>query len=291
MKKNMIAALLWIALGLVSWGAAQSGQPFDLRKSKQELEIMKGILETTLNFVVQEIRQRESSSKSGSLLGRFYGGGPDVRALYLPGQGALFMIATSGLSHRMWEVEVPEIDAEEMQLAAEDMSRAARELERGLREAGADRRGGGQVPPQLPQPPLPPQAAPAAPAAPAAAVAGTKPEDIRRRVSEAQEKVKQRREEMTARRKKLTEYVEEIKGHLIEALANHGDSLTTVKPGEYINIIINGDSSGGERFFPGEESDQPAYQVVSVPKSLIADYKAGKLTLDVFKQKVLQYRY
>ena len=50
--------LLMISMGLLSWGAAQGARPdlFDLKKSQQELEVMKGILNTTLNFVLKELR-------------------------------------------------------------------------------------------------------------------------------------------------------------------------------------------------------------------------------------------
>jgi hypothetical protein len=44
---------------------------------------------------------------------------------------------------------------------------------------------------------------------------------------------------------------------------------------------------GGSLF--GSDRTSSHCQVVSAQKSWITDYKAGKLTLDAFKQKVLQY--
>ena len=114
---------------------------------------------------------------------------------------------------------------------------------------------------------------------------------MKKRLFEAQEKVRQRREEMEAERKKLMEYLGVIKGYLVEAIANYGDSMTTVKNGEYINLIIDVDRFGGGRFLEMGDSNQPTYQIITVPRSLITDYKAGKLTLETFKQRVQEYQF
>ena len=50
--------------------------------------------------------------------------------------------------------------------------------------------------------------------------------------------IKKSREEAAANQEKFLESLKEIRVHLIEALANYGDSLTQVKPGEYINLIL-----------------------------------------------------
>jgi hypothetical protein len=39
----------------------------------------------------------------------------------------------------------------------------------------------------------------------------------------------------------------------------------------------------------GMNSGSSRYDTISVQKSWITDYKAGRLTVDAFKQKVLQY--
>ena len=110
---------------------------------------------------------------------------------------------------------------------------------------------------------------------------------MRRRLADAQEKVKKRREEFEAQRQKLLQSLSEIKVYLIEALANHGDSLTFLKPNEYINIILTTDE--GFPIFPDEGESRALREVVSVQKSVVSDYKGGRLNLDAFKQKVLQY--
>ncbi len=111
---------------------------------------------------------------------------------------------------------------------------------------------------------------------------------MRKRLAEAQEKVRQHREQSEQERQKLMEAVTQAKVYLIEALANHGDSLTTVKSNEYINLVITTD--GGNMVFAGSAESAPRREVISVQKSVITDYKAGRLSLDAFKQKVLQYQ-
>jgi hypothetical protein len=110
---------------------------------------------------------------------------------------------------------------------------------------------------------------------------------VRKRLAEAQDKVKRRREESEQERQKLMEAVAQAKVYLIEALANHGDSLTTVKPNEYVNLVLTTD--GANVLFAGTEEPASRRQIISVQKSVITDYKAGRLTLEAFKQKVLQY--
>ena len=103
-----------------------------------------------------------------------------------------------------------------------------------------------------------------------------------RKWREYQARIKKSREEAEANREKFLESLKEIRMPLIEALANYGDSLTTVKPGEYINLVL---IDGHLRF--GRMKTR--HDIISAQKSWITDYKAGRLTLENFKQKVLQY--
>ena len=74
----------------------------------------------------------------------------------------------------------------------------------------------------------------------------------------------------------------------MEAMANHGDSLTVVKPGEYVNVVIIDE---GSRWFAlaDDSGDRAQREILSVQKSVITDYKTGKLSMEAFKQKVLNY--
>jgi hypothetical protein len=94
--------------------------------------------------------------------------------------------------------------------------------------------------------------------------------------AQLQQQLEKQSKDLEARRAQTVAALGEIKTNLIEALANYGDALTTVKPNEYISIVILLDAPEGRT-------------VISAQRSWITDYKAGKLSLDAFKQKVLQY--
>ena len=99
--------------------------------------------------------------------------------------------------------------------------------------------------------------------------------------------MKKSRQETEADNQKLLENLKKVRVDLIETLANYGDSLTTVKPNEYISLILvteTPDSTLGRLGGAKERHD-----VISAQRSWITDYKAGRLSLDGFKQKVLQY--
>ncbi len=312
MRKRLTVLSLIAALGLASWVTAQSGSsvPFDTKKSEQELEIMRGILSTTLGFVANDLRARQTIKSTGRkevFLGNSMWSS-NVSAFYLYGQGAVFVVPMSGLrGYSVREIGSlnDHVNAEmdqihEAQLALSEALDSAGE---GL-GVGSGRGSGvgggvgggvvggvsggvpggvvggvGQAPaaPQPPPPPVPPN--------PATAPANQ--DEMRKRLAEAQEKVKKRREYSEQERQKLLEAVAQAKVYLIEALANHGDSLTTVKPNEYINLVLTTD---GGYFFAGFDEPGTRREIISVQKSVITDYKAGRLTLDAFKQKVLQYQ-
>jgi hypothetical protein len=84
-----------------------------------------------------------------------------------------------------------------------------------------------------------------------------------------------------ANRQKFLQKLGEVKGFLVETLANYGDSLTTVDSNEYVNVVLLTDNFDGDQ--------QSRQQVISAKKSWITEYKTGKLSMDGFRQKVLQY--
>ncbi len=293
MKKYGYSLVIFFCLGSLLWSQAAKTELFDARKAQQELEIMKGILATTLSFVAQEIQKPAAASTrpEGRLVYSYGQSMMRPSAFYLYGQGAVFVISSSSL-------RLPGLVSGNYVRAAADFELASeqsrRQLEAASREIAVlaeqmDRRGAEArriappaAPPQAAKPPSPP-ATPAPPTPPQVSQ-----EELRKKLAEAQEKVKKVREENEANRAKFMEALAQIKIYLIEALANHGDSLTTVKANEYINVVImTGDLSGR---FNWEEGGRGADQeVISVQKSWISDYKAGRLTLEAFKQKTLQY--
>ena len=150
---------------------------------------------------------------------------------------------------------------------------------------------------RAPSPPVPPAPAvsPASPAPPRPEQSKDVPETVtarekqlRKKLAELQDRVKQRGEEEEARQAKFRESLSQLKVFLMEAMANHGDSLTVVKPSEYVNLVIVDE---GTRWFgfADDSGDRAQREILSVQKSAITDYKTGKLSLEAFKQKVLNY--
>lgn len=251
MKKHFAGVLAILILGMSSW-AQGTKDPFDIKKSQEELEIMRGILRTTISFVTQNSQKQASAWRSSN-----------IDAFYLAGQGAVFVIPASDFS----------IVTPFGSLNIEDLTevKRAEAYSRLLQEAAKP--GASPAPPSPPNPPAPLQPQ-------------VNRDELRKKVEESLERTKKSREEEEARREKLLQDLAQVKTYLIEALANYGDSMTTVKPNEYINLVFMTDNSIVYSPFSGR---QRRTEVVSAQKSWITDYKAGRLSLENFKQKVLQY--
>jgi hypothetical protein len=351
--RHLCTFLLMISMGLLSWGAAQGARPdlFDLKKSEQELEVMKGILTTTLNFFLKESR-RASTQKGERDEDQVYKdfpvkgpwGGSRVSAFYLYGQGATFIIPVSTLRYAKAPVKVGALDADQLKLNAEldalqalqleeqiateqqfeaelaqlELNRVAETQEQQLATlqnelsfllagvpggvAGGIPGGvGGGIPggvrgpakarpkPSKPAAQVAPPQPPQAPQPAAEPRSPQREEEVRKKLEDLQRNVVKRREMEEVKRKELLERLAQIKIYLIEALANHGDSLTHVKPNEYINLVLTAED--GDKWFKlaDSEGESSHREIMSVQKSVITEYKAGRLTLDAFKQKVLQY--
>ncbi len=305
MKKHIGAMAVIGTLALVTWAAAQSGSnaPFDVKKSQQELAVMNQILNTTLGFVSNELRSGRTVVSTP--FGENYSKGSfwsTISSYYLHGQGAVFIIPTSGYRSYGVLAAAKDMEARVFALQSEKAAAAAYSgaLSRSLgRGAGAGTGGGvgagvgggvaggveggvaggvaGGVPTQV-QPATPKPVQPPA-----------DKESTSKRLTELQEKAKQHREQAEKEREKLGELMKQAKGYLIETRANYGDSLTTVKPNEYINLILTADWDGSS-YLIGSDEPRVRRDVISVQKSVITDYKAGRINLDAFKQKVLQYQ-
>ena len=257
---------------------------------------MKGILSTTLSFVTQSSQKQAPSPWRSS----------NLNAFYLTGQGAVFMIPTSsirawnavnlsgGFGSELFRQISDEIRADSVEMALQATEAAIRGAARGMGQGTGQGTGRGtaagaataapSATPAQPAPPSPP-ALPAPPAPPAPPQVNR--EELRKKVDEYQAKAKKSREEAEASREKFLQNLAEVKVYLIEALANYGDSLTTIRPGEYINLVLITDDFVGYSPFAGRQ--RARCDVISAQKSWITDYKAGRLNLDGFKQKVLQY--
>jgi hypothetical protein len=293
MKKHIAGFLIVACLGTFSWAQGNKPDLFDTTKSAQELEIMKGILGTTLSFVTQNLQRQEASKASTKPVATPFGSystavswrSANINAFYLYGQGAVFIMPTSSLRISGYgssgrgaagNLDVYYLEERLAEATARDREVRAQVADAARRSAAAAQAVAAAVPPQAAK-------APTAPTPPAPVQ--LKEEELRKKVAEAQERVKKSREEIEANQAKFLAALEQIKVHLIEAIANHGDSLTTVKPNEYISLVIMTD----DLEFRSESGPRNRQQVISVQKSMITEYKAGRLTLDNLKQKILQY--
>jgi hypothetical protein len=307
MRKSHLIIVLLVCLVLLPLHSFESApsQPFDLKKCRQELEIMKGILRTTLGFASKELigaSARESRAKEFV----FFRGNDfsSIGAFYLAGQGAVFTIPASGIRESFKFGRIPRAAYTNFNFdfdSFDDLREQIEILNEQLRD-GFGLRGPDAITPEAvaafvpPVPPVPaapsprPEAAPKPPQAPRTEKEtqenmSAKEKELRSKLSELQEKVKKKGEEEEARAAKFRESLQQLKVFLVEALANHADSLTTVKPNEYVNLVIT-DENGR---WLGDNGERAQREVLSVQKSVITDYKAGKLTLDAFKQKVMDY--
>ena len=228
-----------------------------------------------------------------------------MSAYYLVGQGAVFVVPTS--TFRSTEL-TPFLNAQNIKLNI-DLSKLKEqtqglvlqaqqqtaELHKYASRAGIGSGAGpgiggglGSGPEASPAPPKPP--AQPAPPAPSALPAPPAPpqadrQEVFKRMEEYQAALKKSREEAAANQQKFLDSLKVICAPLIEALANYGDSLTQVKPSEYINLILYTEGLDIMDYGPAKTR----HDVISAQKSWITDYKAGRITLDNFKQKVLQY--
>jgi hypothetical protein len=285
MKKYLAGLLIVACLGTFSWAQGNKPDLFDTAKSAQELEIMKGILGTTLSFVAQNLQKQEAAKASTKQVNTPFGTystavswrSANINAFYLYGQGAVFIMPTSSLRISGFGSSGRGAGGNlDVYYLAQERLTEATARDREVRAQVADAVRAATVPPQAAK-------APTAPAPPAPVQ--LKEEELRKKVAEAQERVKKSREEIEANQAKFLAALEQIKVHLVEAIANHGDSMTTVKPNEYISLVIMTD----DMEFRSEIGQRNRQQVISVQKSLITEYKAGRLTLDALKQKILQY--
>jgi hypothetical protein len=263
--KKYIAALLaifGIAAFLQIYGMEE---PVNMKKSREEIEIMKGILETTLSYAAQNLSQQAkpaASTKAITVFGTRTIHSPMIHAFRLKGQGVVFTIPITSMPISDSSVFAGNVGNE-----------LSRQIESAIRS--------GELLNQLwltkdlqtiPQSPTGQDPS-----------AQKREELLKKKAEELQAKMQKRREEDQAKKEKMLRDMAEIKSRIIESLANYGDSFTTIKPDEYINFVL----TPGSGF--SIEIEPSSYSAISIKRSWIADYKAGKLTLDSFKQKALNY--
>ncbi len=286
MMRRILTGFCVVLATLISLAVTELAQTqlFDQEKSRQEIETMRGILRTTLDYALKRNPQVTEDSKFGDLTG--FSRSNRVSGFYLYGQGALFSISLVSPSS-----------------AAFAPMAALAELAPPTPP----------IPPAAPAPPPAPpllneddlaairQQAEAAKADSASTVAQAKQQqreaarqmdEIMKQSASVQKKMGEWRKQNAEAHARLQVQMASAKVALVETLAKYGDSLSVVKPQEYITIAISGE---GEPWFSDEFSvvgpvtADRHQQIVSVQKSVVTDYKAGRISLDEFKKRVLSY--
>ena len=238
-----VVASLVVAVAWTQMVGAQT----PARRVEREIEIMSGILETTLRFAIEEssaLTDGYRSAKERNAYAQLVYVGRNrptsVSGYYLEDQGVAFVIKTGGVANR----GLVDPSTGESKFKLRDV----------LIHGSLDVK---QV--QV---------------------------DVEERLEKRQAAVKERIERMQAR-------TDTLKNHLVEALANHGDSMTILGEDEYLNLILEPDSSSGLLtgvvFGVPTPSSAARTETLTVRKSWITDYKAGRLSLEEFKQEVLEY--
>lgn len=255
MKRFWHVISVFLLMGLTGW-AQGANAPFDVAKSEKELEIMRGIFKTTLSFNSED-SQRDSFINFA-----------DIRFLYLADQGVNFYVQNLGFIPPTIDFDAIRIQVDEAALKAnlEMMGKNLEMVQESLKEKG-------MVAEEYDSARKSAEEANAEANRQKEAWEAQK-EKMLEQQKEAQQRIQAQNEKIAKQREDRRQKLPEIKDSLIEAIADYGDTLTTVKIDEYINLVF--DISG-------------QYEIVSIQKSWIKDYKSGKLTLDQFKSKAIQY--
>ncbi|MBP1601908.1 MAG: hypothetical protein H6Q06_2059 [Acidobacteria bacterium] len=121
MRRFFAVLILVLNIGLLSWSLAQGTRNdlFDQRKVDQELEIMKGILGTTLDFAVRDLQVSTAGESRDERHLEHAWGWNNISGFYLYGQGATFIIPTSELGRKAHSGSVQAEGSAVLQLNAE----------------------------------------------------------------------------------------------------------------------------------------------------------------------------
>jgi len=231
--------------------------PSDTERSKEELRGMTVAFRTTTNAFAQYMQRTQlekiSVPPDRTLVLSSLQGILSINAYYLYGRGAVFVFSPSN-----WQI---------LNIPKTSNTRNVSDI-RGLTEKSAS----SGLDPQLP---------------PMQSEQAIGEKDFQEMLKEQQDGAKQSQETQNATRDMTAAYFRETKGYLIDAVVNEGEYLTTVKPDEYITLVLMRDNSLPN--MRGGDSGTSNCDIISIRKSWITDYKSGKLTIDAFKQKILQY--
>jgi hypothetical protein len=285
MRKHFPGFIVILLLGTLSWGQGTEDS-LDKKRSREEREILQEILITKLSHLSQSPGAPSINYQ------------PDISSFYLPGEGMVFVISRFELHALMSSFpatspnSLTELNLKMMMMNNELLSRTNQLVhimrlsgpatDSVLKKSGAgsntgtssgSEAGGGSRSGEDPAP------APPVSQVPPAKSSAEKISGLEKSIEQLKTNIEATKRQIESiRSQKLSEIIEILRPILIETIANYGDSLSMVRPEESINFVISMESMTPKSRF-----------IISASKSWIADYKAGRLTLDAFKKKVVQY--
>ena len=85
---------------------------------------------------------------------------------------------------------------------------------------------------------------------------------------------------------KMMSRIQNVKGLIIKAIAEHGNSINQLKPGENLTVVVYLFSGSGEGKKP-----IPSQMVLNVKRFVLQQYRENKISMDDLKQniRVIQY--
>ena len=250
-------------LTVSAWGQNTSIVSSDPKELGVEMDMMSGLLGSVLSshFLEQNkfSKQRNQITNGSSWIDT------DLRErFYLQGQGVVFMIPVSGLRTSL---QFPDND---------DIYEV-----RTSKEGSIVITLGGGVIPQV-------------------KVLDKLPDEIVEKMSmmpkiDDEYLLEQRRVNLLEQRKNhatdeqvFLQALDSVRTPLVDTLAQYGDSMYAVKPDEYINLVFQKSPAYAPSLLLSAPGSVYGTEIISVRKSWITDYKAGKMTLEEFRKKVLQ---
>ncbi len=281
MRRRLALAAFVVLFALVFVAVRPiADQPaFDKEKSRQELETMKGILKTSLSYALKRMDTKPASTGEPAVIGWGKGewGFGGIDAFYLQGQGAVFVIPMSALrggNHMVYGTGFAfgDVEIDEAVLA---QAEASKDMAEEMEQASAELKALGDAPK--------PEAGKDQPAV------KKKMELNKARIEKMQQKLEQRRAESKKQREELLSRIQGLKGRLKDTLASYGDSLTIVKPEEWVTVVISGD--GGFKMWGEAGDEDESCHVIAVKKTMVTDLKAGKISREEFDRRVTDYSY
>jgi hypothetical protein len=269
--KRLISGILFVLLtGSFSWGQGTK-KPYDIKKLREEQDILCRILNTRLSQFAPNHAYTSN-----------------INSFYLAGQGIVLILKTDGFRYLLgssnpfstphWSDEPSGIGmalykdlverSQELSRVKDDLSRKTpvQTLLKPGQEAGKDDANA---------------AAPPAVHSPFDKSSVERISNLEKEILELSAKIREHdRETQKVNEQFFLKTLEELRPILIETIVKYGDSLTIVPPEEYISFVLRTD---------GLYTATPRFDVISARKSWINDYRAGRLTLDALKQKIIQY--